>query len=155
MSPTSPPPALATPVGDRGTPPAGEVDSIARPGGNLVAASTSPEVRPGSGPSDSLWFLAECHHCGGDLAQPFRKQAERDQWAIAHLLGTGHAVRLSVDGIDDDLHLAAYLRRTDDAGGFKWLCPAPTCAVRWIGSYDTPQLALADWRGHAGIGRTR
>jgi hypothetical protein len=153
MTSTSPVPTPVRPPQDAGgVTPSDEVGPNARPGENLVAASTSPEARPGGTGLTSLWFLADCDRCGGDLAQPFRRQAERDQWAIDHLLGTGHAVRLSVDGLAEDLHLTTYLRYTDGRDGFKWLCPAPQCA-KWIGPYETPQLALADWRGHARLAR--
>lgn len=108
----------------------------------------SPTGGLGSAAGPPLWFLANCDPCGSDLAQPFRSQVERDAWAIAHLLGTGHTVGLSVDEVPSDAHLSAFLRNTPDSGGFRWLCMAPECA-RWIGPYGTPQLALADWRGHA------
>jgi hypothetical protein len=104
----------------------------------------------GVGPGDSLWFLAACERCGSDLAEPFRNQSERDHWAIAHLLGTGHTVNISVDGVPAEAHLTAYLRRTEDGAGFKWLCPGDAHPA-WIGNYETPQLAIADWRGHSGV----
>jgi hypothetical protein len=148
MTSTSPVPTQTSdPRGPGGMTPSGEVDLSARPGGNLVAASTSSEVRPGSGLITDLWFLAGCARCGEDLAQPFRRQAERDQWAIAHLLGTRHSVSLSVDGMSADVHQSMYLRFDDDGAEFKWLCMAVSC-VKWIGPYATPQLALADWRFH-------
>lgn len=150
MSSTSPVPAPAhAPRDGRAPTSAGEVDPNDCPGGNLVAASTSSEDHPGG----LIWFLANCERCGGEsFSQPFRRQAERDQWAIGHLLGTRHAVSLSVDEVSAESHLSTYLRFTDDGDGFKWLCMATGC-VKWIGPYDTPQLALADWRGHAGLAR--
>jgi hypothetical protein len=113
-----------------------------------AGASATP---PGElGPNLPLWFLAHCDPCGGEsFAEPFRRQADRDTWAVDHLLATGHTVRLSIDDVPSDTHLAAYLRRVDAAGeAFQWLCPSTDCA-RWIGPHETPQLALADWRGHA------
>lgn len=98
----------------------------------------------------SIWFLAGCDRCGEDLAQPFRIQAERDGWAVEHLTSTGHVVRIGVDGVSDSAHLTAYLRRTADGDGFKWLCPGDAHPA-WIGNYETVQLALAGWRSHSGV----
>jgi hypothetical protein len=116
-----------------------------------VPATQAPPVAPDGPPVGELgliWFLAHCARCSGeDLSQPFRTQVVRDSWAIEHMAATGHTVSLSVDEASADSHLSAYLRRTDDGDGFKWLCMAGSC-VTWIGPYDTPQLALADWRGH-------
>jgi hypothetical protein len=100
--------------------------------------------------SPGIWFMASCDRCNSDLAQPFRVQSERDQWAVAHLVDTGHVVRIGVDGIPDSAHLTAYLRRTADGNGFKWLCPGDAHPA-WIGNYETVQLALADWRSHSGV----
>jgi hypothetical protein len=104
-----------------------------------------PNLRAGS-----IWFLASCDRCDEDLSQPFRVQAERDVWAVEHLTSTGHVVRISVDEIPDSSHLTAYLRRTDDGDGFKWLCPGDEHPV-WVGNFETVQLAIADWRGHSGV----
>lgn len=117
-----------------------------------------PRSRGGAPPSGELdpivWLLAYCARCGSELAQPFRSQVDRDAWAVEHLLATGHTVSMEIDGQDGNVeaHTSVYLRRTDDGDGFKWLCMASGC-VRWIGPYDTPQLALADWRGHESVTR--
>lgn len=115
------------------------------PAGGLGPIAGATEAR-----SPGIWFLASCDRCGNDFGQPFRVQVDRDRWAVNHLLGTGHVVRIGVDGVPDSSHLAAYLRRTDDGDGFKWLCPGDAHPV-WVGTYETPQLALADWRGHSGV----
>jgi hypothetical protein len=104
-----------------------------------------PNFRAGS-----IWFLAGCDRCSTDTAEPFQNQTKRDGWAVDHLTSTGHVVRISVDGVPDSAHLTAYLRRTDDGAGFKWLCPGDARPA-WIGNYETVQLALADWRSHSGV----
>lgn len=111
-------------------------------------------LREGATVADVIvWFLAVCHRCGEDLAQPFRDEHDRDEWAARHLADVGHTVQLTVEGLDamPGLHMSGVLRLDDD-GRFKWLCPAADCE-RWNGPYDTPQLAIASWRGHSPAGR--
>jgi hypothetical protein len=96
-----------------------------------------------------VWYLAICHRCGGeDLAEPFRDEDERDEWATKHVAETGHTVQLTIDGFDDlpGLHMTGVLRR-DDNGQFRFLCPADDCK-RWNGPYDTAGLAITSWRAH-------
>lgn len=40
------------------------------------------------------WYLAVCRDCRPVLPQPFRDEAERDEWAQAHRT-TGHTVELT------------------------------------------------------------
>lgn len=136
--------------------PSGEVGPGSRPARSGVAASTPTGAAPGG-----IWFLAGCDRCDPDLDQPFSVQADRDQWAMAHVVATHHTVRLTVDGVAPESHLSVVIRYRSNpavtgrpvAGGtYAWLCPAPDAdCVRWHGPYETPQLALADWRGHSGV----
>jgi hypothetical protein len=121
------------------------------------APPTSGVVVPDAAPRDLsrgvrtevlLWFLAMCARCGDDLAQPFRVEADRDDWAAKHVADTGHVVRLTVDGLDNlpGLHLCGVISR-DQNGGYRYVCPADTCGTS-NGPYSTPQLAIVSWRNH-------
>ena len=106
-----------------------------------------------------MWFLAACHRCDPDLAQPFGDETERDMWAIGHAKMSGHLVHLTAEWQDhpaaayDAAHLAALLR-CFDGDVWRWLCPSSDCAAhaddrpRWNGPYGTGQVALASWRAH-------
>ena len=39
-----------------------------------------------------VFYLAICQDCTPILPQPFHGEAERDQWQVAHVSGTGHRV---------------------------------------------------------------
>jgi hypothetical protein len=106
------------------------------------------QAPPGGGLGPIVWYLAVCHRCEPDLAEPFRDEDERDTHAAAHLVGTGHTVVISVEGFDalPGLHMSAVVKRTE-GGEFKFLCPAGDCQ-RWNGPYGTAQLAIASWRAH-------
>lgn len=102
----------------------------------------------------TIWYLATCHRCGADLAEPFRDLVERDEWAVKHAESTGHVVYLGVEGDDLAAHEAASLRYFAYGAVWRWACLASSCAVRasgpirWNGPYDSGQLALAAWREH-------
>jgi len=98
-----------------------------------------------------VWFLATCHRCGPDLAQPFFDDIARDGWAVKHAESTGHLVHLSVDGPAGP-HSTALLRFFAHGSAWRWACPfcaAGAGSVAWNGPFDTGQLALACWRAHA------
>lgn len=38
------------------------------------------------------WWLAECQDCEPVLVQPFRDEADRDEWTTIHSATTGHVV---------------------------------------------------------------
>ena len=97
----------------------------------------------------TVWYLATCHRCGPDLAQPFTDLVERDEWAVKHAESSGHVVHLSIDGEATDGHHAMLLRYFAYGAFWRWMCPAPACS-RWNGPYDSGQLALASWRSHGG-----
>ena len=46
-------------------------------------------------PEIETWYLAVCLTCTPLLPMPFIDRAERDEWAVAHRDGTGHAVHLT------------------------------------------------------------
>ena len=111
--------------------------------------STGEMPLPGEvGPTVIVWYLAVCHRCGEDISQPFLDEDERDDWASRHVVAPGHTVQLTVDGLDEmpGLHMTGILR-SDDSGGFKFLCPSDDCK-RWNGPYPTPQTAISAWRSH-------
>jgi hypothetical protein len=94
-----------------------------------------------------MWFIAICHRCNPDFGQPFGDEDERDEWAAAHAVGTGHVVQLLIEVQHAELggHTTAMLRFEDDRGW--WLCTAEPC-VRWNGPYVSAQLAAASFRSH-------
>jgi hypothetical protein len=114
----------------------------------------APDAGPPEGAVGALiWYLATCHQCGADLAQPFHSDVERDDWAAKHVEATGHVVLLSVDAFVEAAPPTRVIRPSElsvDGSGFKFLCVGPGrfCA-RWNGPYATPQLALAASRAHA------
>lgn len=105
---------------------------------------------PGGVGSIVLWYLAACHRCQTDLAVPFRTPEGRDLWAAEHATATGHAVVVSIEGIEPERdHTAGVVRRCDEINGFKWLCmTGATNCRRWNGPYDSAQLALASMAAH-------
>lgn len=94
-----------------------------------------------------MWFIAVCHRCDPDFGQPFAAEDERDEWAAAHAVGSGHVVQLLIEVARVELgeHTSAMLRFEDDRAW--WLCTAPGCA-RWNGPYVTAPLAAASFRSH-------
>lgn len=99
-----------------------------------------------------VYFVARCARCGdgeGDpLVEPFRDEAERDEWAAQHVTGTGHVVTLTIDGLEGlpMLHMVGILTR-DQHGAFRFVCPADDCGTS-NGPYDRALTAIASWRTH-------
>lgn len=94
-----------------------------------------------------MWFIAICHRCDPDFGQPFSDEDERDEWASAHAVGTGHVVQLLIEVQHVELgeHTTAMLRFENDRAW--WLCTAPSCE-QWNGPYDGAPLAAASFRSH-------
>lgn len=124
MTSSSPTPALdlSTPPRGGGTP-VGELDPIA-------------------------WYLATCHRCDPDYAEPFRDEDARNDWAAAHVTGEGHTVHVEAgEPSSSNEHGAAMIRRDGNGAGYRWLCTSKRCA-RWNGPFVSAQLAIASWASH-------
>lgn len=126
----------------------GMVSDMTRTPSSLTAGVTMSPVptdsSPGDGAGSPSWFLAECHRCGENLAEPFLDEDARDDWAAAHVRDTGHIVFICTDG-------AAFSRviRPEPGQGFKFFCTnvGATCAS-WNGPFGSPQVAIASARAH-------
>lgn len=152
MTPTPPlPPLSRTPNPAAVDPPSGGVGVASATTGNVhdhvaIGEYLRDAFRIKFGPM--VYHLALCVRCGDDLAQPFREESDRDRWAAEHVKGTGHAVRLVMDKLEDfvSLHICGIISR-DETGAFRYVCPADDCATS-CGPFDTPELAIASWRTH-------
>jgi hypothetical protein len=97
-----------------------------------------------------VWYLAGCGRCGSlDTPEPFRDEADRDDFALEHSQLTGHVVHLSeATGEGRDGQHTAVLIRCFGSEGWRWLCPAAGCE-RWNGPFVSGFGALQSWRSHA------
>jgi hypothetical protein len=105
-------------------------------------APVSVDPRGGEG----LWHLAMCGRCVPDLAEPFRDEIARDDWAVGHAATLGHGVVLrEEDATGRAQHgsaLITFSPHVNPSSPWWWMCALPTSATL-SGWADTGQLALA------------
>lgn len=82
------------------------------------------------------------------MVEPFRCEAERDEWAAQHVTRTGHVVTCTIDGLDGlpQLHMIGIVSRDPDSQ-FRFVCPADDCGTS-NGPYPSASVAIASWRQH-------
>jgi hypothetical protein len=106
---------------------------------------------PGEPMTATTWYLATCHRCDPDFAQPFRREASRDAWAVAHVAATGHSVVISVQPSSAPAVVLQF-------GDRKWVWICTHCALTAArdidpdecggADFDTGMLALTAARAH-------
>jgi hypothetical protein len=119
--------------------------------------SSSPLATPAQHfeATNPVWHVLWCHTCDPDYGISYPTEGERDGAAFTHV-PSGHVVELSIEPVPATEvpgkgavwsgHEGGVRLRRDENGQFRWLYPTDG-SVTWAGPYDTPQLALASWRG--------
>jgi hypothetical protein len=156
MTPSSLPefPTVAAPRDGGVTPPGGGLGVIADRFAGVVERAEFRAAIAGV-----VYFTARCSRCGDGgsdpLVEPFRDEAERDEWAAGHVTGTGHVVVLTIDGLEGlpMLHMVGVLSR-DQNSQFRFVCPADDCGTS-CGPYDRAATAIASWRTHRPSAKSR